>query len=381
MVVKGGFFPQLFEERHFQRNCVRGSLNGWIAPPKEKVDDIIGFCPEILEVSSHAPSRDITTNLNAAGMLNPFSTKNEEGLVPLDYLPDQKNSTNPFTKKEVENVLHGVMSGYQNMSISRQHDISMLVLDLQELMTSPEHASMVVNKRHNGSSLMAPTQKTLKKESQKRLKSKKETAILATTAKKMRATQQFGFNQTVSLYGNEIEVVGTAKRHCSFCNGEHGVNTCGKLSMKSTTSKCYTLTSKDNKPMIELKDRLKVTMPVTTEFAAGLVFGVVDSKMKNANFIIHEASLIVGLACDHIEHLNYRITFLDKFANDVDGAKDFWIGGHSMQILVGHSNRTVKYVFDETINHKAGWCQRMQLTMHLSQYSQLGTQLSQYGSL
>jgi len=79
--------------------------------------------------------------------------------------------------------------------------------------------------------------------------------------------------------------------------------------------------------------------------------------------------------------LNYRITFLDKFANDIDGAKDLWIGGHSMQILVGHANRTVKYVFDETINHKTGWCQRMQLTMHLSQYSQPGTQLSQYGSL
>ena len=42
---------------------------------------------------------------------------------------------------------------------------------------------------------------------------------------------------------------------------------------------------------------------------------------------------------------------------------------------------TSEYVFDDTINHKAGWCQRMQLTMHLSQYSQLGTQLSQCGSL
>ena len=62
-------------------------------------------------------------------------------------------------------------------------------------------------------------------------------------------------------------------------------------------------------------------------------------------------------------------------------AKDIWIGGHSMQTLVAHSNRTVKYVFDDTINHQEGWCQRMQLTMQLSQYSQLGTQLSQFGSL
>ena len=105
-------------------------------------------------------------------------------------------------------------------------------------------------------------------------------------------------------------------------------------------------------------------MPVMTEFASGLVFGVIDSRLKNANFIIHEASLIVGLACDHIEHLNYRITFLDKFANDVEGAKEIWIGGHSMQTLVAHSNRTVKYVFDDTINHKQGWCQMMELSKH-----------------
>jgi len=34
----------------------------------------------------------------------------------------------------------------------------------------------------------------------------------------------------------------------------------------------------------------------------------------------------VGLACDHIENFNYRITFLDKFANDAKGAKEIWIG-------------------------------------------------------
>ena len=125
--------------------------------------------------------------------------------------------------------------------------------------------------------------------------------------------------------------------------------------------------------MVEVKDRLRVTMPVATELATGLVFGTLDSRFKNANFIIHEASLIAGLPCDHIEHLNYRITFFDKFANDVECAKDIWIGGHSMQTLVAHSNRTVKYVFDDTINHKQGWYQRMELTNQLSQLSQLGT--------
>ena len=55
IVVKGGFLPQLFEERHFQRAHVSGSLNGWIAPPKEKVDAIIGLSPEVIEVTSNIP--------------------------------------------------------------------------------------------------------------------------------------------------------------------------------------------------------------------------------------------------------------------------------------------------------------------------------------
>ena len=114
-------------------------------------------------------------------------------------------------------------------------------------------------------------------------------------------------------------------------------------------------------------------MPVMTDAAAGLVFNTVESRFKNANFIIHEASLIVGLQSVHIENLNYRITFLDKFANPVEGAIQFWIGGHSMQTLVAHSNRLVKYVFDETIIHKQGWCDRMLLTQEYSQLSQQGT--------
>ena len=125
--------------------------------------------------------------------------------------------------------------------------------------------------------------------------------------------------------------------------------------------------------MVELKYRLRVAMPVATELATGLVFGTLDSRFKNANFIIHEASLIAGLPCDHIEHLNYRITCFDKFANDVECAKYIWIGGHSMQTLVAHSNRTVKCVFDDTINHKQGWCQRMELNKQLSKFFQVGS--------
>ena len=74
----------------------------------------------------------------------------------------------------------------------------------------------------------------------------------------------------------------------------------------------------------------------------------------------------MGLLSDHIEHLNYRITFPDKYSREVEGAKRFWIGGHCMQILVAHSNKRVKYIFDETIHHKETWCERMMTTQQLS---------------
>ena len=144
-------------------------------------------------------------------------------------------------------------------------------------MTSDKQTSNVISNRNDVCSVQASTKAVLKKESHKRWRSKKETTIRATTAKIMRSTQQMGLKQTVTLYGNEIEVMATAKRHCSFCNDEHGVNTCGKLKMKSTTSKCYNLSSKDSKQMIELKDRLRVTIPIATEIAPGLVFGTLDS--------------------------------------------------------------------------------------------------------
>ena len=72
------------------------------------------------------------------------------------------------------------------MGLSRQHDISMLVLELQELTTSDEHTSKVATNRNDRYSVMAPTNSTLKKEPLKRMKSKQETANAATTVQIMK---------------------------------------------------------------------------------------------------------------------------------------------------------------------------------------------------
>ena len=94
----------------------------------------------------------------------------------------------------------------------------------------------------------------------------------------------------------------------------------------STHANTYYLSNKDAKQIIDLKEKLRVIMPVMREVADELVFNTVIGRFKNSNFIIHEASLILGLACDHIENLNYRITLLDKISKEVEGVTKFWIG-------------------------------------------------------
>ena len=81
-------------------------------------------------------------------MFNLFSEGSADDPLPVDYLPQQSVSTTPFTKKEVENVLHGVLSEYTNFGRTRQHDISLLVLQLDDLMTLDEKTSNPVDGPH-----------------------------------------------------------------------------------------------------------------------------------------------------------------------------------------------------------------------------------------
>ena len=65
----------------------------------------------------------------------------------------------------------------------------------------------------------------------------------------------------------------------------------------------------------------KVTMPVCMGVRNDPVFNTANRLFKHANFIIHEACIVDGKLANQIEGLNYCITFLDKFAREVDNAK------------------------------------------------------------
>ena len=143
---------------HFERQFVSGSINGWVAPPQKKLNDIIGYTPERIRMEQPLPSGEeiLEKDMNVP-MFNSFSEGSADDPLPVDYLPQQSVSTTPFTKKEVEIVLHGVLSGYTNFGRTRQHDISLLVLQFDDLLTLDKKTSNPVDGPHN-TCLLVPTQ-------------------------------------------------------------------------------------------------------------------------------------------------------------------------------------------------------------------------------
>ena len=135
-------------------------------------------------------------------MLNPFVEGNAYDPIPLDYLSERGASTNAFTRKEVENVLQSVMSGYNSFSGTRQHDISLLVLQLEDLMTSDEINCEPIEGQDN-TFLLAPPTMTLRREPKKRMKPIHELA----RHKQMKSLQRQGISQILTFDNNEIEIV------------------------------------------------------------------------------------------------------------------------------------------------------------------------------
>ena len=131
----------------------------------------------------------------------------------------------------------------------------------------------------------------------------------------------------------------------------------------------YMLTN--DKPVIasSLKNRLKVGMPVRVFGEKYTVVGKVSKPLKNAHVIIHEAAEVCGKIRGQVESMNYCLTFLNKHANTMKEKTRMWVTGDVMIELMTHTNKKIKWVFDETIIHKVG-CVGRSSTSTLSQESQ-----------
>ena len=124
------------------------------------------------------------------------------------------------------------MAEYSGYTDQRKHKMSLLILEMQELMTVDDSTASM----RNGSSNMcvqAPNQCRLKQESKGRLKTSKEVGMAAKKLKFNARIQNRGFSQIVLQGNTELTVNANKPIHCSFCNGNHTVNSrnCEKQAM------------------------------------------------------------------------------------------------------------------------------------------------------
>ena len=107
---------------------------------------------------------------------------------------------------------------------------------------------------------------------------------------------------------NDILVNGKpSTKHCQFCNEEHrypSYDRRGELKYNATE---YMLST--NAPNVEndIHTRLKLAMPVTMDGGKGTVLSKIAKDFQNSNFIIHGASLVIGMPFPNA--LNHMCSF------------------------------------------------------------------------
>ena len=78
--------------------------------------------------------------------------------VPIGYLLDQGNRTKPFTKEQTDSMCSGVMVGYYGYTDKRKHEMSLLILGMQELTTVYDSTESTMQNSSSHMCILAPDQ-------------------------------------------------------------------------------------------------------------------------------------------------------------------------------------------------------------------------------
>ena len=70
-----------------------------------------------------------------------------------------------------------------------------------------------------------------------------------------------------------------------------------------------------------------------------------------------------------VKSMNYCLIFLGKNVNMIKQNTRMWVTENIMMELMTHTNKKMKWVFDETITHNVGWVERLFMST-LSQETQ-----------
>ena len=296
----------VFQARHFHRDCVSGSLNGWVET-EDCVDSILGYQPESLTTVG-----DINDCLQSLTPLNTHGCDAAmgnyvEGSADINYppcvpgcLPEKGTKVTPLRVKEIENVMKSVMGGYNSMSLPEQFDISQLVVQLQELVTF-DHPRSTTQMTQSGMAVTVPQADSLRCQPKNRLLPMHEVQA-SKTLKKRKQLQYTGVVQVV--HGNEHDIQMNpmkTPRTCQFCTKDHAFPACPRREALTMSSNEFLLSTIS--PLINesLRSRLKFSVPYSQSPTSGNVLSNIASHLLKANFIIHEAVQVNGIPENQIE--------------------------------------------------------------------------------
>ena len=150
------------------------------------------------------------------------------------------------------------------------------------------------------------------------------------------------------------------KPTCSFCRGEHKITSCERREQLLARSMEYQLTIDNQHTSTLLRDRIKTSMPFIPCDSEPdcLIYGNIGQKCYPLNFVLH--SVYRGNdGPSNRDNVYFCVTFLDKFANPVPEYNNVCVSEEVLNALLNTTRKKVKFVFDETVHTKKGWCLRV----------------------
>lgn len=211
---------------------------------------------------------------------------------------------------------------------------------------------------------MNPSQSVIASQPKKRLVSFKEKNGMVKSRKVDKSLQNLGMKQVVISSINDqlaIEVNGrTGIRHCKFCKGaQHIYTNCPRRSSLTLHAAEYMLSTAQefSSHASTLRDRCMMLMPYAPYVPGQLKLDYFSSLEKaeiGRNVIIHEAHQLRGNEMSY-DQMVYRVSFLN---DNAEIYVEKWISWEVMNAIITHTNKKIKFVYDETIVMKQGWVQQ-----------------------
>ena len=122
--------------------------------------------------------------------------------------------------------------------------------------------------------------------------------------------------------------------HCQFCDNNHHVSSYPQRETLKMFSNEYLLSLNSPNVNESLKSWIKFSIPYLVEAVRKPLYSIVMKDMLKANFIIHEAVQLPGLALNEVESLNLKVSFLGDDTLPVPMYNDLWISGGVMNTLI-----------------------------------------------